>query len=533
MKRFLACAALTVGSFLTGAARAETLSLTEKAIVIDDGADGKINLNYPKFSDKAKKRGSISKTTLNDDKTKATLEYTGGGKAELDISDGNIKITVSDVPDNTAHIYVNAILPLSLGEGGKFSLGKESKEFPKEKGETNLAQGSATSFTVIRPGGARTIIGIEPFSFQQLQDGRAYSTQGYNWQGWMPVYPERNTYTIRIGEKALAAAPPAPAAPAAPAKPSVPPIENVPQKPVVDAAVGTSVQKWKDAKRVGFYLSFDDACPTHLTNVIPELQKRKIVGTFYVIAGTGLFKDRPQWREVTKSPYVVLANHTMTHKDFPDIEKFEQELVDANKVIEDYQPGGGKPRLISFGKPGGVKYGITDAQIREVLVKHNNLYRLPFWGGGTHVKTIPEMQAYFDNAIRKGDTNHLDFHGVGGDWLKVDLDFFHAMLDKIEANNELMWISDAATIQKYAAERVGAQVKVEENSADKIRLSVTTNVDTALYDVPLTLATKVPAGWRSVNVVQGETKTTVPVKDGVAMYDALPTGTEVVLTAGE
>lgn len=310
------------------------------------------------------------------------------------------------------------------------------------------------------------------------------------------------------------------------------PSEGAP-KPVVNEAVGTSVQKWKDAKRVGFYLAFDDACPTHVKHVLPELVKRKIVGTFYVIAGNPMFKNNPAWREYAKSPYIVLANHTMTHKGWQDIESFEAEIIEANKVINEYQPNGGKPRLISYGKPGGVKYGITDAQMLEVLKKHNNINRLPFWGGGIHVKTIAEMDQYIDNAIRKGATSHLDFHGVGGDWLKVELDFFHALLDKIESCSDQMWVSDAATVQKYAAEYAGAKVKVEEDGADRIRLVLTTNVDTTLYDVPLTLATKVPAGWNRVNVQQGESKTVVPVNDGIAMYDALPDGTEIILTAAE
>src|SRR4051794_31504123 len=77
------------------------------------------------------------------------------------------------------------------------------------------------------------------------------------------------------------------------------------------AAVGqTTVLKWKDGKQAAFYLAFDDACPTDLTVVIPELIKRKMVGTFYIIGGSGNFKDKPKWKEFVQSPYVVLANHT-------------------------------------------------------------------------------------------------------------------------------------------------------------------------------------------------------------------------------
>ena len=314
------------------------------------------------------------------------------------------------------------------------------------------------------------------------------------------------------------------------AQPAATPIK--PTQIGVDPATGTSILKWKDGKRVAFYLAFDDACPTDLTNVIPALEEHKIVGTFYVIAGGGLFKDRPEWVKVSKSPYVVLANHTLNHKDFPTIEKFETEIIEANKLILKSQPG--KPdRLISFGKPGGVKYGITDAQILEVLAKHNLIDRLPFWGSGIHVNGTSKVIAYVDAAIKKGELSHLDFHGVGGDWLVTPLDVFHALLDKLDASSDLMWISDAATVQKYLAERKAAELTVIEKTDTLIRLKLTTKTDQNQYDVPLTLATKVPASWKSVEVTQGQTHNNVTVTGEIAKYDVLPNGIEVVLTPGK
>ena len=55
------------------------------------------------------------------------------------------------------------------------------------------------------------------------------------------------------------------------------------------AADGDSqVLKWKDGKKACFLLGFDDSAPSQLKNVVPELQKRKIVGTFYLVTGNGV-----------------------------------------------------------------------------------------------------------------------------------------------------------------------------------------------------------------------------------------------------
>jgi peptidoglycan/xylan/chitin deacetylase (PgdA/CDA1 family) len=301
-------------------------------------------------------------------------------------------------------------------------------------------------------------------------------------------------------------------------------------KTTADFPDGTSILKWKDGKKGAFYLAFDDACPTHLTNVIPELEKRKIIGTFYIIAGAGQFTGNKKWEAAAKSPYVVFANHTFKHKDFPTLEAFDKEVVDTNKVILKMQPGSKPNRIIAFGKPGGVKYGITDAQIEDVLKQHDMVNRLPFYTPVIHVKTVDDMHKWIDQGIKKGEIGHLDFHGVGGDWLVTPTDFFHAILDKLDASREELWVSDTATIMKYAAERKASQVKVIANEKDKIRISLTTTLDTKFYDEPLTLATKVPAGWKNATVTQGEKKTTVPVKDGVAKYDALAGGAEIILT---
>lgn len=299
-----------------------------------------------------------------------------------------------------------------------------------------------------------------------------------------------------------------------------------------DSPDGTSILKWKGGKRAAFYLAFDDACPSHLTNVIPELQRRKIVGTFYVIAGSPMFNGNKKWEEAAKSPYAVFANHTFRHKDFPTVEAFEGEIAQTNKVILRLQPGKNATRVIAFGKPGGVKYGITDAQIAEVLAKHDMVDRLPFWTPVIHVKTADDMRKGVDQTIKKGEVGHLDFHGVGGDWLVTPLDFFQAVLDKLDASRDALWVSDTASVMKYAAERKASQVKVAENAAGKVRLSLTTTLDPKLYDEPLSLATKVPAAWIRAAVVQGKTKATVPVVEGVAVYDAVPGGPEVVLTEG-
>lgn len=48
-----------------------------------------------------------------------------------------------------------------------------------------------------------------------------------------------------------------------------------------DTAIGTaSVDRWPDGKKTAFMMMFDDGCPSHVNNAIPELAKRNLTDAF-------------------------------------------------------------------------------------------------------------------------------------------------------------------------------------------------------------------------------------------------------------
>ena len=78
----------------------------------------------------------------------------------------------------------------------------------------------------------------------------------------------------------------------------------------------TSVLKWRDGKKAVFLLAFDDSCQTHVKNVVPELARRGMVGTFYINPGNGPFLSMQKvWEsELPTNPAVVYGNHTFNLK---------------------------------------------------------------------------------------------------------------------------------------------------------------------------------------------------------------------------
>jgi peptidoglycan/xylan/chitin deacetylase (PgdA/CDA1 family) len=286
----------------------------------------------------------------------------------------------------------------------------------------------------------------------------------------------------------------------------------------------TTILKWKEGKKAVFLLAFDDSCQSHVKTVVPELQKRGMVGTFYTTPGSGQYAlQRTTWeKELPKNPAVVYGNHTFSHRGVTTTEQLDSDLAKANDVIHACYRDRKPPWLISFGRPGGVPWKVTAEEEDAALAKHRLIRRPPFLTYGIHVKTAKDVCALVDAAIAKGDMGHLDFHGVGAEWLVTPVPVFIELLDKLAACRKDVWMTDHVTYHKYLTERSTAVAKVVEAGKDQIRVELSSSADSALYDAALTLETRVPADWKACRVEQGATRSERPVADGAVRYEGVP-----------
>lgn len=304
------------------------------------------------------------------------------------------------------------------------------------------------------------------------------------------------------------------------------------QVSAADQVGATRVAKWKDDKKAAFMLMFDDSCMTHVKNAIPELVKRGMVGTFYLNPGSGHFAAlKNDWEKTIPPLGMEYANHTFTHKGATDAAKLDEELVKCNDAIAKIL--GKRPALISFGRPGVAKdaWKVTDQELRDGLAKHHLIMRPDVSGrfAEINLKTAESMFAIAEKALAVGSADCVVFHGVGGDWLSATMPIYTALLDKLVAVQDQLWIAGHIAVHSYQVERDGAQVKVEQAGSTGIKLLLTSSADAALFSAPLTLLTKVPSDWKRCRVLQGDNTVTVPVANGLAMFDAKPDGTAISL----
>ncbi len=298
-----------------------------------------------------------------------------------------------------------------------------------------------------------------------------------------------------------------------------------------EAPGATQILKWQDGKKACFMLAFDDGAPSQLEHVVPELEKRKMVGNYYLVTGNRLYGAlKRRWETAAKSPYMAVANHTFTHKGAETAEQLDPELAQCNEVLYALHPERKPPYLLGFGKPGGVPWKITNEELDAALTKHHLVNRPPFHGPPINYKSAADVVATVDAVLAKGEMEHLDFHGVGGDWLVTPIEWFMALLDKLEANREHLWITDVVSWHQYVKQREGCTVAVQKADDTTVTVSVTSKLDAKLYDLPITLRTRVPATWKTCTITQGETKTTGSIQDGLVQYRAVPNAGAITLT---
>jgi peptidoglycan/xylan/chitin deacetylase (PgdA/CDA1 family) len=316
--------------------------------------------------------------------------------------------------------------------------------------------------------------------------------------------------------------------------------------PAVAQPGTTRIAKWHDDKKAAFLLMFDDGWPSHFQVALPELLKRKLTATFYIVPSKGEYKKfEKTWREQFLQQGMALANHTMTHDGLQSPEDAEREFTDCTKYINELMDEVGKtkaPRLISYGKPGVKDWNITREQEKELIAKNNLVERPDFAGHGAvyHWKTVEEMLALADKAIAKGGMEYLVIHGVERiepnwgyqDFWALKQDIFLPLLDGLVARRDKgeLWITDHVSQHQYETERDSGAVKTIESSAQKIKLEFKPAAAPQFYDLPLTLITQVPDAWKKCRITQGETKSEVIVANSAVMFEARPNSASIEIT---
>lgn len=224
-------------------------------------------------------------------------------------------------------------------------------------------------------------------------------------------------------------------------------------------------------------LTFDDSDPSHLDVAIPELNQRKMRGTFYLIANRTDRKD--EWRQALTQGH-ELGNHTLDHKHANELTARDEEaqVMGAQNVLQkefgvpirtfaypysDITPTlkawVGKGHLLARGGYGD--YDMKPASEPDWLniPSRNTMTALP----------IATYRDWIDQDLKDNAWLVFVIHGLEGTpwgWEPITRQNFEAILDYLQSKD--IWVETFLGVGSYfRAEKVFESCQV--NTADDKR----------------------------------------------------------------
>ena len=152
--------------------------------------------------------------------------------------------------------------------------------------------------------------------------------------------------------------------------------------------------------------------------------------------------------------------------------------------------------------------------------------------------SLDQMKAWIDTCNMHNNVwLVLVFHGVDDvGWEAIPGDTLYAYFQYIKSNENNIWVATFKDVTKYIRERMHAEVTYSQKNS-KISVQLKHDLDPSLYDLPLTLKTYIPDGWKVVEVKQGVLSEKIkPQKDAngyYVSYRAIPNMEDIILFDSE
>jgi peptidoglycan/xylan/chitin deacetylase (PgdA/CDA1 family) len=158
------------------------------------------------------------------------------------------------------------------------------------------------------------------------------------------------------------------------------------------------------------------------------------------------------------------------------------------------------------------------------------------WQRGPLTRTpLATMKSWIDTvAAHDNIWLVLVFHGVDGiGWEPKTGAELKEYFQYIRGKDDQLWVATFQDVAKYMRERMHGEVRATRRG-EAIAVTLGHTLDKGLYDLPLTLKTRVPAEWSAVNATQGDAapKRLLVAHDAggaYVVYQAQPNAEAVVL----
>ena len=309
---------------------------------------------------------------------------------------------------------------------------------------------------------------------------------------------------------------------------------------------------WPNGAKAALSLTFDDGSYTHSVHARPILNQHNLPSTFYVTDGLTLGSNRAgtweQFQQLSAEGHEVAA-HSWTHTDLTTLPigdintpySVYHEFAVTNLDIETHIPD---KKVISMAYP-FIQYNEGVSQLASqfylsartaddqansaydneikwyAISSYAAFYGQPRASTADDAEELLYMQEYVQNkVIDKGGWGTILFHEVipfeelatNTTWHPTTNDFLQNFTDWLQSKKQIgeLWVDTVGNVTRYVKSRDHLKSYLVSESADQLEIAVTDQLDDSIFDYPIWVEISVPSHWKSAEVVQGETKMTIP-----------------------
>lgn len=291
------------------------------------------------------------------------------------------------------------------------------------------------------------------------------------------------------------------------------------------------------------------------------LKQYSMKGTAMLI--TDNVKDRAEdWRNLFKDGYIDIGNHSMSHSlryktDNPDASLLENDITRSYGLLEQLFP---QNKILTFAAPWGqtspqataemqkkhaANFGVNTSAFASLDPDDMQWYNIPRKAAQTISTPLEDMNKWIDDAISGGKWLVELWHGIGyegegedddgntADSYNLPEETYRAHMEYAFSKADEFWCASANEAVKYIKERQNAALSVISETDEKLTLSLTDNLDNAIYNEALTLKIRVDTSKSELSCSVGGVQKTAQVNSDqngrYLLIDAVPDSGDIVI----
>lgn len=238
----------------------------------------------------------------------------------------------------------------------------------------------------------------------------------------------------------------------------------------------SQIKKWKNNAKAVICLTYDDGMETHLSNAIPQLNDVGLKGTFFINTVSGQ-SAVVGWYEAAKSGH-ELANHSVFHPcpsamgwnkfistENYTIKRMLDEIKITDGILRQLDPDktfrtfgypcnntlvGGKSYIEALKKSKLVRYARGGTEGNSIITdfKTLNPMLVPSWIVEENT-SLDELIEQAEKIKQSGGMGIFQFHGIGGQWIKISNETHQAFLKYLKENEKEIWVATFAEAMEY------------------------------------------------------------------------------------